>query len=306
MKYRFIKENLKEYPKSISCRMLGVSRTGYYHWQKRRYQQRRLEERKFLLLLKKHYELSRGRYGLLRLTNAIRKEGITVNKKRIYRLMKKYGIYSKTKKKFKVTTKQDRAALFSPNLINGCFEAEKKNKIWTSDITYIWTNEGWMYLAVVLDVYNREIIGWSLDQRASADLILNALRMAVNNRRPDAGIIFHSDRGSQYTAARFRNTLAHYGFIQSMSGKGNCYDNAITESFFSTLKKELVYLIKFETRNQAATEIFEFIEIFYNRKRLHSALGYMSPLEFNLNEKSENKKEELLINNNQRVAYLGV
>jgi len=306
MKYRFIKENLKEYPKSISCRMLGVSRTGYYHWQKRRYQQRRLEERKFLLLLKKHYELSRGRYGLLRLTNAIRKEGITVNKKRIYRLMKKYGIYSKTKRKFKVTTKQDRAALFSPNLINGCFEAEKKNKIWTSDITYIWTNEGWMYLAVVLDVYNREIIGWSLDQRASADLILNALRMAVNNRRPDAGIIFHSDRGSQYTAARFRNTLAHYGFIQSMSGKGNCYDNAITESFFSTLKKELVYLIKFETRNQAATEIFEFIEIFYNRKRLHSALGYMSPLEFNLNEKSENKKEELLINNNQRVAYLGV
>lgn len=306
MKYRFIKENLKEYPKSISCRMLGVSRTGYYHWQKRRYQQRRLEERKFLLLLKKHYELSRGRYGLLRLTNAIRKEGITVNKKRIYRLMKKYGIYSKTKRKFKVTTKQDRAALFSPNLINGCFEAEKKNKIWTSDITYIWTNEGWMYLAVVLDVYNREIIGWSLDQRASADLILNALRMAGNNRRPDAGIIFHSDRGSQYTAARFRNTLAHYGFIQSMSGKGNCYDNAITESFFSTLKKELVYLIKFETRNQAATEIFEFIEIFYNRKRLHSALGYMSPLEFNLNEKSENKKEELLINNNQRVAYLGV
>jgi transposase InsO family protein len=306
MKYRFIKENLKEYPKSISCRMLGVSRTGYYHWQKRRYQQRRLEQQKFLLLLKKHYELSRGRYGLLRLTNAIRKEGITVNKKRIYRLMKKYGIYSKTKRKFKVTTKQDRAALFSPNLINGCFEAEKKNKIWTSDITYIWTNEGWMYLAVVLDVYNREIIGWSLDQRASADLILNALRMAVNNRRPDAGIIFHSDRGSQYTAARFRNTLGHYGFIQSMSGKGNCYDNAITESFFSTLKKELVYLIKFETRNQAATEIFEFIEIFYNRKRLHSALGYMSPSEFNLNQKAENKKEELLINNNQRVAYLGV
>jgi putative transposase len=305
VKYRFITENLREYPKGLSCRILQVSRTGYYHWQKRRLIQRRLEENKFLLLLRKHYELSRGRYGLLRLTRSISKEGITVNKKRVYRLMKKYGIFSRTKKKFKVTTKQNYAASFSANLINGSFKAEKKNQIWTSDITYIWTNEGWMYLAVVLDVYNREIIGWSLNQRASADLVLNALTMAVNNRKPEAGIIFHSDRGSQYTSARFRNTLAYYSFIQSMSGKGNCYDNAITESFFSTLKKELIYLTKFETKEQAATEIFEFIEIFYNRKRLHSALGYSSPMEFKMKNLIENKKEDLLINN-QRVAYLGV
>lgn len=305
MKYRFITENLREYPKGISCRVLQVSRTGYYHWQKRRLIQRRLEEQKFLLLLRKHYELSRGRYGLLRLTRSIRKEGITVNKKRIYRLMKKYGIFSRTKKKFKVTTKQDYAASFSANMLNGSFRAEKKNQIWTSDITYIWTNEGWLYLAVVLDVYNREIIGWSLNQRASADLVLNALTMAINNRKPEAGIILHSDRGSQYTSARFRNTLAHFGFIQSMSGKGNCYDNAITESFFSTLKKELIYLTKFKTKEQAATEIFEFIEIFYNRKRLHSALDYLSPVEFKMKNLIENKKEDLLINN-QRVAYLGV
>jgi transposase InsO family protein len=305
VKYRFITENLREYPKGISCRVLQVSRTGYYHWQKRRLIQRRLEEQKFLLLLRKHYELSRGRYGLLRLTRSIRKEGITVNKKRIYRLMKKYGIFSRTKKKFKVTTKQDYAASFSANMLNGSFRAEKKNQIWTSDITYIWTNEGWLYLAVVLDVYNREIIGWSLNQRASADLVLNALTMAINNRKPEAGIILHSDRGSQYTSARFRNTLAHFGFIQSMSGKGNCYDNAITESFFSTLKKELIYLTKFKTKEQAATEIFEFIEIFYNRKRLHSALDYLSPVEFKMKNLIENKKEDLLINN-QRVAYLGV
>lgn len=231
---------------------------------------------------------------------------MTVNKKRIYRLMKKYGIFSKTKKKFKVTTKQNYKASFSANLLNGSFETDRINQIWTSDITYIWTQEGWLYLAVVLDVYNREIIGWSVNQRCSKDLVLSAFTMAIRNRRPEAGVIFHSDRGSQYTSAGFRNTLAYYGFIQSMSGKGNCYDNAITESFFSTLKKELIYQTNFETKQQAATEIFEFIEIFYNRKRLHSALDYQSPLEFRLRKISETKKEEILINNNKRVAYLCV
>lgn len=305
MKYRFIIENLKEYPKAICCRLLGVSRAGCYHWQKRRLLQRRLAETKLLLQIKKHYQLSRGRYGLLRLTSAIRKEGMMVNKKRVYRLMKKYGIFSKTKKKFKVTTKQNSKASFSANLINGRFRAEKKNQIWTSDITYIWTKEGWLYLAVVLDVYNREIIGWSVNQRCSTDLVLNALTMSIRNSKPTAGVIFHSDRGSQYTSAGFRNTLAHYGFIQSMSGKGNCYDNAITESFFSTLKKELIYLTNFETKEQAAVEIFQFIEIFYNRKRLHSALGYVSPVEFKLKNLTESKKENLLISNH-RVAYLAV
>lgn len=307
MKYRFIEENLREYPRGVCCRILQVSRTGYYHWLKRRYTQRRIEEEKLLLLLRKHYQLSRGRYGLRRLTRSISsEEGITVNRKRVYRLMKKYGIYSKTKKKFKVTTKQSYRASFSANLINGSFRADRKNQIWTSDITYIWTQEGWMYLAVVLDVYNREIIGWSLNQRCSAELVLNAFSMAIKNRRPEAGVIFHSDRGSQYTSARLRNTLAHYGFLQSMSGKGNCYDNAITESFFSTLKKELVYLTNFKTKEQATTEVFQFIEIFYNRQRLHSALGYLSPLEFKMKNLTENKKEEMLINNSNRVAYLTV
>lgn len=307
MKYRFITENLKEYPKGICCRILGVSRSGLYHWQRRRLLQKNLAETKLLLQLKKHYQLSRGRYGLLRLTQAIRKDGMIVNKKRVYRLMKKYGIFSRTKKKFKVTTKKKDKAVFSANLVNGRFEADKINQIWTSDITYIWTNEGWLYLAVVLDVCNREIIGWALLQKCSTDLVLKALMMAINNRKPGAGIIFHSDRGSQYTSARFRNALTCYGFIQSMSGKGNCYDNAITESFFSTFKKELIYLTNFETKEQASVEIFEFIEIFYNRKRLHSALGYQSPLEFILKENFENKKDELLINNNyQKVAYLCV
>ena len=202
--------------------------------------------------------------------------------------MKKYSIFSKTKKKFKVTTKQNNKASFSANLVNGRFEADRINQIWTSDITYICTNKGQLYLAVILDVYNREIVGWFLDLSASADLAINALTMAINNRKPEAGIIFHSNRGSQHTSSSFRNTLVHYGFIQSMSSKGNYCDNAITESFFSTLKKELIYLTNFGTREQATLEIFEFIEIFYNRKRLHSALTYESPIEFK-------KKKRLII-----------
>ncbi|MBU1446058.1 IS3 family transposase, partial [Patescibacteria group bacterium] len=151
-----------------------------------------------------------------------------------------------SQEKFKVTTKQDGSAQVSANLLNGKFEADRKNQIWTSDITYIWTNEGWMYLAVVLDVYNREIIGWSLSQRATSDLVVKALTMAVSKRKPQTEVIFYSDRGSQYTSSSGRYLLSRYGFRQSMSGKGNCNDNAITETFFSTLKKELVYLTKFE------------------------------------------------------------
>jgi putative transposase len=163
-----------------------------------------------------------------------------------------------------------------------------------------------LYLAVILDVYNREIVGWFLDLSASADLAINALTMAINNRKPEAGIIFHSNRGSQHTSSSFRNTLVHYGFIQSMSSKGNYCDNAITESFFSTLKKELIYLTNFRTRKQATLEIFEFIEIFYNRKRLHSALTYESPIEFKKKKTIDDRKDKIVTNNNQRVAYLGV
>jgi putative transposase len=283
VKYQFIKDNSQNYPVSLQCKVMEIKRCGYYHWQKRRCTQRRIEEDKFLVLLKRHYQLSKGRYGLLRLVKSIRKEGTLVNKKRIYRLMKKHGIFSRTKKKFKVTTKQKAGAGFIENLLNGRFQAAGNNQIWTSDITYIRTKQGWMYLAVVLDIYNRKIIGWSLSQRPSADLVVRAFIMAVMNSKPIKGVIFHSDRGSQYTSNKMRSILAHYGFRQSMSGKGNCYDNAITETFFSTLKKELVYLTEFETREHARTEIFEFIEIFYNRQRLHSSLGYLSPIEFEKN-----------------------
>ena len=221
--------------------------------------------------------------------------------------MQKYGIYSVTRRKFKVTTKHNGKGIYAGNLLKGKFEAEGPNKIWTSDITYIWTAEGWLYLAVVLDIYTRQIVGWSLSERITSDIVKAALAMAIMHQSPREGLIFHSDRGSQYTSKTVRDLLLRKGFKQSMSSTGNCYDNAITESFFSTLKKELVYQRKFYTRSQAKTEIFEYIEIFYNRMRQHSSLGYLSPYEFEMKNLIENKKEEkILINNNPRVAYLGV
>lgn len=287
MRYQYIKENTQNFRLSVMCRVLNINRKAYYHWQKRRSTQRRIEDLKFVELLRKHYQLYNGRYGLLKLVREIRKEGFNVNKKRIYRLMKKEGLYSRTSKKFKVTTKQGKGARFSENLLDGKFQATRANEIWTSDITYIKTKEGWLYLAVVLDIYSRRIIGWAIQPRVTSDIVLKALMMAIRNRKPDKGIIFHSDRGSQYTSELVRSRLNIYGFRQSMSGKGNCYDNAITETFFSLLKKELVYLTVFETREQARREIFEYIEIFYNRQRIHSSLGYLSPVEYEMKNRDE-------------------
>lgn len=188
-------------------------------------------------MINKHYKLSWGRYGFRKLSKVIRQEGIIINRKRVYRLMKNNGIFWRTNKKFKVTTKQNSVASFSDNLLNGRFEAEMKNQIWSSDITYIRTNEGWMYLAVLLDIYTREIIVWSLVRWVVSDLVVKAQTMALSKRKPQSGVIFHSERGSQYTSSSVRYLLSKYGFMQSIGGNGNCYDNAITETFFCTLKK---------------------------------------------------------------------
>lgn len=284
-------ENRKDYPLSIICEVLKVSRSGYYSWIRAKASQRKLEEQKYLKLIRKYYENSKKRYGFIRVYNDIRKSGENVNKKRIYRIMRKYSIYSITRKKFKVTTKQGYSASFSENLLNGSFETTGLNQVWTSDITYIHTMEGWMYLAVIMDIYNREIIGWALDQRVNTDLVIRAFTKAVMKKRPGKGIILHSDRGSQYTSHKFRDMLSHYGFRQSMSGKGNCYDNAITETFFSTFKKELIYLEEFKTRETLMNSVFEFIEVYYNRQRSHSALDFFSPVDF-IERKLKEKQEE--------------
>lgn len=284
-----MKENRKTYPMWLMCKILEVSRAGYYHWLKRIPSFRYLEDQRLLEIIRYHYNKSRGTYGLPRIYAAIRKEGLKVNKKKIARLMRINKIRAKTKKKFKVTTVENTKAKASENILKGNFSSEKENRIWTSDITYIWTKQGWLYLAVIMDVYSRKIVGWSLCSSLSAELVIKALMMAILHRNPEQGIIFHSDRGSQYTSSSVREVLKSYQMTQSMSSTGNCYDNAITESFFHTIKTELTFWNSYQTREEAKRSIFEYIEIFYNRQRLHSAIGYLSPVEF-----EEKNRRELI------------
>ena len=271
----------------LMCKILEVSRAGYYHWLKRIPSFRYLEDQRLLEIIRYHYNKSRGTYGLPRIYAAIRKEGLKVNKKKIARLMRINKIRAKTKKKFKVTTVENTKAKASENILKGNFSSEKENRIWTSDITYIWTKQGWLYLAVIMDVYSRKIVGWSLCSSLSAELVIKALMMAILHRNPEQGIIFHSDRGSQYTSSSVREMLKSYQMTQSMSSTGNCYDNAITESFFHTIKTELTFWNSYQTREEAKRSIFEYIEIFYNRQRLHSAIGYLSPVEFEMKRRKD-------------------
>lgn len=283
----FIKEHRKDYPIGIMCRLLSVSRSGYHLWIKRKLSAREFENRRLLEVIVFHYKKSKRTYGLPRILGAIRRQGLNVNKKRVARLMRENNIKAKTKRRFKVTTVQNSKAAASENILNQNFTASSENKIWTGDITYLWTKEGWLYLAIVMDIYSRKIIGWSINSSLSTELVIRALMMALVHRNPERGIIFHSDRGSQYTSSAFREILKNYGIVQSMSSTGNCYDNAITESFFHTLKTELTYWEKYQTREEAKRSIFEYIEINYNRRRLHSSLGYLSPVEF----EEKNSKE---------------
>ena len=283
----FIKDHRKDYPIGIMCRLLSVSRSGYHRQIKRGLSSREFENRRLLEIILFHYKKSKRTYGLPRILAAIRRQGLKVNKKRVAKLMRENNIKAKTKRRFKVTTVQNSKAVASENLLNQNFSSSKENQIWTGDITYLWTKEGWLYLAVVMDIYSRKIVGWSIDSSLSTELVIRALMMAVVHRNPPMGIIFHSDRGSQYTSSSFRSILKNYGIVQSMSSTGNCYDNAITESFFHTLKTELTYWESYQNREEAKRSIFEYIEINYNRRRLHSSLGYLSPVEF----EEKNRKE---------------
>ncbi len=276
----FIKENRIQYPLALFCEVLQVSPSGYHEWLKKKVSFRVKENQRILEIIKFHHNKSKATYGLPRIYAAMRKEGIGVNKKRIARLMKVNNIKAKTKRRFRVTTVQNTKAQASENILKQNFTALSENKIWTGDITYLWTKEGWLYLSVVMDIYSRKIVGWSTDRSLSTGLVVRALMMALVHRNPERGIIFHSDRGSQYTSISFRELLKSYGIVQSNSSTGNCYDNAVTESFFHTLKTELTYWEKYQTREEAKRSIFEYIEINYSRRRLHSFLGYLSPVEF--------------------------
>jgi len=265
------------------CRVLGVSRSGYYKWAKHIDSDRQKSNEHLLVRIRDAYVRGRGTYGSPRVTAELKSKGIPCGKNRVAQLMKSNGIKAKTKRRFKATTKSKHDFLVADNLLNQRFSADEANKVWVSDITFIRTREGWLYLAAILDVFNRQIVGWSIDSKLSHELLADALRKALRNRKPERGVMFHSDRGTQYASYAFRDLMERYGFVQSMSSSGNCYDNALMESFFHTLKTELIYFEKYQTRRDAHGSIFEYIEIFYNRVRRHSALNYCSPAEFERN-----------------------
>lgn len=263
------------------CHVLKVSRSGYYHYIHRDISNRATENSKIVEKIKCIHKQYFGVYGSPRIYEELKDNGYSCSKPRVARLMKLHGIYAKTSKKFKVTTHSDHKYPISPNLLRQDFKTDSANKKWVSDITYIWTLEGWLYLTTIMDLYNRKVIGWSMSNRMTTNTTtIPALNYALRENQPLEGLIFHSDRGVQYASNDFREILKKHHIIQSMSGKGNCYDNAVAESFFHTLKTELVYHERYQTRNQARNSLFEYIEVFYNRIRKHSALGYKSPEDY--------------------------
>jgi putative transposase len=262
------------------CKILEVSRSSYYKRKNKGKGKRAKENEKILEMIRQIFSESNERYGSPRITAELSRGGIVCNRKRIARIMRKNGIEAKIFRKYRNTTESDHQREKSENLLNRVFSRQRVNEAWASDITYIRTAEGWLYLAAVMDIYSRRVIGWHLDKSLSSEMVERALSNALLDRKIKRGIIFHSDQGIQYTSENFRRILRENGFQQSMSRKGNCWDNAIIETFFHTLKTELTNRVKYKTREEARVSIFEYIEIFYNRKRLHSAIGYCTPVEY--------------------------
>jgi transposase InsO family protein len=282
MRFQFIDDHQQAFPITLMCRVLEVSRSGYYDWRKREPSARKMADEVLLALIRLHHKKSRGYYGSPRIYQVLQKEGVRCGRKRVARLMREAGLRARQKRRYKVTTQSNHHLPVAPNLLDQTFTAERPDAIWLSDITYIATAEGWLYLAVVLDLYSRMIVGWSMQPALARHLPLATLQMALRQRQPKAGWLHHSDQGSQYASADYQQLLADHGARVSMSRRGNCYDQALVESFFSTLKMECVQNVVFQTREQAKAALFDYIEVFYNRQRLHSSLGYLSPTEYEL------------------------
>jgi len=261
---------------------LSVSTSGYYGWLSRPESPRAQTDKVLIEHIKVHHEKSRKTYGYRRLHLDLKEDGLIVGESRVRRLMKQHGIKAKVKRKFKVTTDSNHAKPIYENKLERNFKAESPNQRWVSDMTYIPTKEGWLYLAVVMDLFSRQIVGWAMDSRMKESLTINALKMALFQRKIKSPLLLHSDRGSQYAATNYQKLLCDNNIVCSMSRKGDCWDNAAMESFFHTLKVEAIHWQSFETREQAKQTIFEYIEVFYNRQRRHSAINYKAPVQFEL------------------------
>jgi len=269
------------FPLLAMCAALAVSPSGYRAWRRGGTPHRtRLTDAQLLALLRAIHAELKGAYGSPRMLAELRGRGFAAGKARVERLMRAHGLRGRHKRRYKATTDSKHTLPVADNLLKRDFTPTAPNRVWTADMTYLWTDEGWLYLAVVLDLFNREVVGWSLKPRMTADLVAEALAMATGRRKPAAGLLHHSDRGSQYASRPFQDQLAGYGMICSMSRKGNCWDNAPTESFFNSLKNERVHGTRYATRQVAEADVFDYIEVFYNRTRRHSTLGYKSPIQF--------------------------
>jgi putative transposase len=286
MKCRFIEKNQPVYSVANQCQALGVSRSGYYAWQARQKMPEEDGLRALIEHIRRIHKKSRRTYGSPRVYAELRANGVVCNHKRVELLMRQLGLFGR-RKRYKVgTTDSKHGHPIAPNRLNREFEADAPNIKWVADITYIPTREGWLYLAVIIDLYSRKIVGWGMSTQITADLVEDALRMALYERQPDPGLLHHSDRGSQYASDQIRQVLAKNNIEVSMSRTGNCYDNAVAESFFSTLKCELVHHQDYKTRQEASISLFEYIAGFYNTVRRHSTLGYLSPNEFEANDQN--------------------
>ena len=263
------------------CEVLEVSRSGLYAWRRRAASVRRERQEALVAEMRSiHSEGHKRSYGSPRMWRELQARGMRVCENTVARLMRQEGLRSATSRKFRHTTDSNHAHPVAENVLKRDFQAGRPNEKWVMDITYLWTQEGWLYLAAVVDLYSRKVVGWSLGERLTSDLVTDALRMAIGRQLPGEALVAHSDRGSQYASACYQELLKSHGITCSMSRRGNCWDNAPMESFFATLKKELVYQTRYATRAEARRSMFEYIEVFYNRQRRHSALGYVSPCVF--------------------------
>lgn len=264
----------------LVCKVMHVSRSGYYKWQKASLSNRALANKELIPLVRQIHKEMYESYGARRLSKELKEHGMACGRKRAKTLMRLAGISVKQRKRFRVTTDSKHKLPVAPNRLERQFEVSEPNRIWVSDITYVWTTQGWLYLAVVIDLYSRQIVGWSMSNFITRKLVMDALLMARWRRRPGTGLIFHSDRGSQYCSEDFQNLLKNSKMLSSMSRKGNCWDNAVAESFFSTIKKDRIFFRHYRSREEAKRDIVDYIEMFYNSKRRHSTIGYLSPREF--------------------------
>ena len=287
MKYQFIKDNSPGFSVERVAKVLNVSRSGYYAWLSRPRSSREIENIRLDVEIKSVYEHSQRRYGSVKITRELQKRSKKYGRNRVASRMRKMGIASKVRKKFKATTNSKHNYPVAPNRLNRNFTASSPNQVWVSDITYIRTKSGWSYLTVFIDLFSRSVVGWAVSTSLSHQMVLEAFGKALWRRKPGKELIVHSDQGVQYACDEFRKTVKKNGFIQSMSRKGDCWDNAVAESFFKTVKTEWAYHVDFQDIHHVKREAFEYLEIFYNRERLHATLAYLSPAEYE--EKEYNK-----------------